>query len=131
MRNAALAVGIGKVRHVDDAADAGHGPGPFPGGAVLRRTEAQAVHAGIQLELDRQRPLGAGQLQHPQLLLAVHGGGQAVLLEQRYILRLEDAFEQQDRALPPRSRSSTASEVEQAKPSAALRPAKTRRMPWP
>ncbi len=100
MIDAARAVGIGKMRHVDDGADAGNGAGMLPGRTVRGRREAQAAHARVDLQLDTHRPLQARQLQHAQLLLAMDGGGQSVLLDQRQVFRLEEALEQQDRPLP-------------------------------
>ncbi|MCY1241562.1 hypothetical protein D9M72_544700 [compost metagenome] len=85
---------------MDDTAHTGHGAGALPGGAVLGRMEAEPVHAGVQLELDRQRTPGTRAFQHAQLFVAVDRGGQPVLLDQGDVLRLEKAFQQQDGALP-------------------------------
>ncbi len=97
----ACAVGLGEMHHQRDRPDA-FGVLQF---AAQRRhllqREAEAVHAGIQFDVDRQAHRQGGFADHPELLDPVDRRRQPVFGAGRQVSRFKEAFEQQDRLPKP------------------------------
>jgi hypothetical protein len=68
-----------------------------PHGRQLRGGQAEAIHAAVELEVDRQATRQRGLAQHLQLLEAMQSPRQVVLGTDSQIGGLEKAFEQQNR----------------------------------
>ena len=64
------------------------------------RLKAQTVHPAVHFEIDIQRGMQLRVLNGLDLPVTVNAGRQAVLIQQRQILRMEESFQQQDRSFP-------------------------------
>ncbi len=98
--DAALAVGIGEVRHQRDLVDLRQARQAHPGRAEARAGEAQPVHARVELDKDMMRPGGLVGGEPVDLLVAVHHVPEVEPRAGLEVARLEAAFEQEDRAAP-------------------------------
>ncbi|CFW36991.1 Uncharacterised protein [Bordetella pertussis] len=72
------------------------------GGPIGVRRETQPVHAAVELYHDVDAARQPRMRQHVELLARMHGGGEMIAVDDFQVGRLEEAFEQQDRAAPAR-----------------------------
>ena len=90
-------VGAGEVAHQADPADGGAVGEARVGGGCGLGPEAEASHAGVDLQPGGERPVEAGRLEHAELARLVHRDLEAVASAERKLGCLEDALEQKDR----------------------------------
>ena len=110
---------------------------PQPGRAVGLRTEAEPVHAAVELQEHVVRRVRLVRREHVDLRCMVHGVPQVQARADLEVARLEAAFEQQDRPAPAeRAQPFGLVQVEQRKAVGALQPGDRRarchgRRRWP
>ena len=88
------------MRHQRHFTDIFQGTQLLPDRMNPLRLEAQAVHAAVHLEIDIQRRVELRILNRLNLPVAVNAGGQTVFVQQRQIVGVEKAFQQQDWPFP-------------------------------
>ncbi len=86
------------MRHQPQRRHGWRGGEPLADSSDLRRTESKAVHAGVDLDENFQRPHQRRALQHLHLLDVVHDDSQATRGNLAQLLLGEKALEQKDAA---------------------------------
>ena len=89
-------VGAREVHHQAQRSDRRRRRQPVAHARHVGRPEAQAIHPGVDLDEDLERPREHRGLEHPHLLRIVHDGGQPPLRELGQFAFREEAFEHQD-----------------------------------
>ena len=90
-------VGAGEVGHRHHLAHLRHGLQALQAGAVVCRGQAEPVHAGIELQPEREGLARARACDRVDLPRGLHHAPQVVGVDQRQFVGLEEPFQQQDR----------------------------------
>ena len=100
LNNALRIFRIGKMRHQRHFADVVQRPQLLPDGMNAIRHKTEAIHPAVNLDVDIQRRVEFGLLKRLNLPVTVHAGGQAVLIEQRQLIGVEETLQHQNRPFP-------------------------------